>query len=197
MINLIPTDHKQATTYARYNTKLVGWLIGIAIAVVGLAIVVGGGLFYINQDISNYKVSNNEAEATLKADNEEETLSRVAEISGRLSLVVDVLSKEVLFSKLLPYLGTIMPDGTVLESLSLSREQAGGIDLSIGAVNEFAASQALANIKAEDNLLFTAADANSITCENKETIYLCTVSIRAVLVDENPFLLLNQGETNE
>lgn len=197
MINLIPTDHKQSTTFARYNTKLVGWLIGIAIAVFGLVVVVGGGLFYINQDVKNYKESIAISEQTLKAENEEETLARVAEISGRLSLVVDVLSREVLFSKLLPYLGSIMPDGTVLENLSLSREQAGGIDLSIGAVNEFAASQALANIKAEDNLLFTAADANSITCENKDTPYLCTVSIRAVLVDENPFLLLNQGETNE
>lgn len=90
-----------------------------------------------------------------------------------------------------------MPDGTILENLSLSREQSGGIDLSIGAINEFAASQALANIKTDNNLLFTAADANSIICENVDTPYICTASIRAILVDENPFLLLNQGASNE
>lgn len=197
MINLIPTGHKQSIAYARHNSKLVGWLMGIAIAVVGLAIVVGGGLFYINQDINNYKQSNAVSQETLKSEDEEETLARVAEISGRLSLVVNVLSREVLFSKLLPYLGTIMPNGTILEGLSLSRDQSGGIDLSIGAVDEFAASQALANIKADGNLLFTAADANSITCENKETIYVCTVTIRAVLTEENPFSLLSQGGSND
>lgn len=198
MINLIPTDHKQSIAYARHNTKLVGWLIGIAVAVVGLAIVVGGGLFYINQDVQNYKQAIAESEANLKAENEEEALARVAEISGRLSLVVDVLSREVLFSKLLPYLGSLMPEGTSLESLSLSREQAGGIDLSIGAVNEFAASQALVNLKSDKNLLFTAADANAVTCENTApAVYPCTVTIRAILVDENPFRLLNQGEKKE
>lgn len=196
MINLIPTDHKQSIAYARYNTKLVGWLLGIVIAVAGLAVVAGGGLFYINQDINNYKQSIAESEKSLKEENEEETLARVEEISGRLSLVVNVLSREVLFSKLLPYIGSLMPSGTVLENLSLSREQAGGIDLSIRARDEFAASQALANLKADENLLFTAADVNKITCEN-DTGYACSVSIRAVLVNENPFLLLNQGGSND
>ncbi len=192
MINLIPTDHKQAITYARYNSKLVGWLIGIVIAVAGLGLIASGGLFYINQDINHYKASIAESKELLKEENEEETLARVEEVSGQLSLAVDVLSREVLFSKLLPHLGTLMPDGTILENLSLSRELGGGIDLSIGATDEFRASQALANIKADDNLLFTAADANRITCENKDTDYVCTAFIRATLVEKNPFMLLNQ-----
>ncbi len=197
MINLIPTDHKQAISYARQNSKLIGWLTGILVAVVGLAIIAGGGLFYINQDINTYKATIDNSKQKLKAENEEETLARVDEISGRLSLVVDVLSREVLFSKLLPHVGSLMPNGTVLDNLSLSRDQVGGIDLSIGAVDEFAASQALVNLQTSENILFTGADANSVTCENKDTAYACTVSIRAVMVEDNPFLLLNQGGQDE
>lgn len=197
MINLIPTDHKTSITYARRNSKITGWLIGAIIAISGLAIIAGGGLFYINQDIARNEASIKETQSALTAENEKETLTRVEEIGGRLSLVVNVLSRELLFSKLLPYLGALMPEGAIFENFSLARDQIGGIDLTIGAIDEFAASQALANIKDPENLLFSEADANQITCENKNTIYVCTASIRAILIEKNPFLLLSQGASDD
>ncbi len=197
MINLIPPARKDSIRFARYNSTALGWIVGILLAILGLIVIAGGGLFYIRQDIKNHEQSIINTEADLKKQNQEETLKRAEEVSGRLSLVVNVLSKEVLFSKLLRHLGTLMPDGAILNNLSLSRDKAGGIDLSISAVNEFVASQALVNLQDSQNLLFSAADTNRITCENVDTIYVCETTIRAVLVEDNPFLILNQGEDSE
>lgn len=200
MINLIPPAQKQDIAYGRKNNMLVKWVAGSLIALIGLAIIGGGCLFYLQQDSKTYQASIDEAKSNLKTQNETETLARVGEISGRLNLVVDVLSKEVVFSELIPHLGSLMPEGAILRDLSINREQTGAIDLSIGAVNEFSASQALKNIQSsDDSLIFRGADANTINCEgaDDQAPYICTATITAVLTDTNPFLLLNQGAKDE
>lgn len=195
MINLMPPDKKSQITYARRNNFLIRWVIGIMFATAGIFVITGAGLFFLQRDSSNYRTSISESEQRLKEQKEEDTLAKVEDISGSLSLVVNVLSREVLFSKLLPHIGALMPDGTILRGLSLSRDQTGGIDLSIGAVDYESAAQALVNIQDSKSLLFTGADANKINCEGTEedAPYICTATVRAVLTSDNPFLLLNQG----
>lgn len=199
MINLLPPSRKQAVHYARLNSFLVNWIVGILVAVLGLLLISGGGLFYIQQDRKSHEQSITNAEAALKKQKEEETLTRVDSISNRLSLVVNVLSKEVQFSKLLPHVGSIMPDGTVLNDLSLTRDEQNGIELSIGAIDHTTASQALVNLQAADSLLFAGADINSVSCDGDpaETQYVCTASIRVLLVKDNPFLMLNEEGKND
>lgn len=199
MINLIPPSTKEEIAYGRKNSLMVRWVIGIALALAGLVVIGGGSLFYLKQDSKNYQKSIEEAELSLEQQGEKQVLEKVGEISGSLSLVVDVLSREVLFSKLLPHLGSLMPDGTILRDLSLNREQTGGINLSIGAINEFTASQALINLQNSEEVLFNGADANSINCEGdeKQMPYICTASVTVLLTGENPFLLLNQGAKDE
>ncbi len=199
MINLIPSSQKKSMAYARRNSMILKWVIIMLIAIAGLLVIFGGSLFYIKQDIKAHENSIKSGQKSLSDQNEQKTLERVSEISGRLSLVVDVLSKEVIFSKLLPHIGSLMPEGASLNGLSLSRESAGGIDLTIGATNYIVAAQALANIQASENLLFENADANDIVCDgiSNNGPYPCQATIRAVLVKDNPFLLLNQGAGNE
>lgn len=199
MINLIPNNKKNTITYARYNSVLLKWLIMILIVIAGLLVILGGSLFYIKQDIKAHEESINSSKKSLADQNEQATLERVSEVSGRLLLVVDVLSKEVVFSKLLPHIGSLMPNGASLNGLSLSRESAGGIDLTIGAANYIVAAQALANLQASESLLFESADANDIVCDgvSDNSTYPCQATIRAVLVKDNPFLLLNQGVSDE
>lgn len=198
MINLIPASNKASIYYARRNSFILGWLSLILFAVIGLVIILGGSMFYIRQEIKSNEQSIKTAQESLASQNEKETLERVAEISGRLSLAADVISKEVLFSKLLPYIGALMPDGTVLQGLSLSRDTQGGLDLTISATDYITASQALVNLQASDSLLFEGADANNITCDGStDPVYKCVASFRATLVKDNPFLLLNQGAKDE
>ena len=196
MINLMPPDKKQAIHYARHNTTLIGWITSIGFAALGIVLIAGGGLFYLKQDTKSYQAAIADTRAELHAQNETETLARVSEISGSLKLVVDVLSREVLFSKLLQQIGLVMPPGTILQDLSLSRDLAGGIDLLVGSVSYDAATQAQVNLQDASNGIFEKADIQGLNCdETKEgTVYICQTEIRALFLKDNPFLLLNQSE---
>lgn len=198
MINLIPSEKKTTIAYARRNAFLLRWLSMISLAVIGLFIIFGGSMFYLKQESKAFEQSISTTQKSLESQKEKETLERVAEISGRLSLVVDVISREVVFSELIPHIGALMPNGTVLQGLSLSRDTQGGLDLSIGATDYITASQALVNLQSSDSLLFEGADANNIVCEGiEDPVYTCVASIRAVIVKDNPFLFLNQEKKNE
>ncbi|MBA2279098.1 hypothetical protein H0V99_01490 [Candidatus Saccharibacteria bacterium] len=199
MINLMPPEYRQAISFSRRNTALIKWLIGIGIAATGLVLIAGGSMFYLKQDSKSLQQSIDSTKADLKSSNEEETLKRVAEISGSLKLVVDVLSREVLFSKLLQQIGLVMPSGTILQDLSLSRDLQGGIDLLVGASSYNTATQAQVNLQDQANGIFEKADIQSLSCEESSGVsgYPCQASMRALFIkDNNPFLLLNQEKDN-
>lgn len=198
MINLLPPEQKQVIRYARLNSRMLGWLNGAAIVFAGLAVITGGSLFYLNQDITGLQRTIDDAEHSLKVQKEDETLKQVAAMSGNFSLVVDVLSREVQFSKLLQHLGTLMPSGTILQDLSLSRDGTRGLTLTIGATDYDRAAQALVNLQSDQSLLFAGADATSVNCENDDLApYICIAEIQTILTEDNPFLLLNQGVGDE
>lgn len=198
MINLIPPDKRQSIRFGRLNTRLAGWLNSALFVFVGLAIITGGSLFYLRQDSSNLQESIDGTKKELAAQDEAETLSQVSEMSANFTLVVDVLSREILFSKLLQHLGSVMPTGTVLQDLRLSQDGSRGLTLSIGAIGYNQAAQALVNLQSDESLLFTGADATSINCENDQLApYICIAQVNTILAEDNPFLLLNQGESNE
>ncbi len=199
MINLMPPEHKESISYARRNNFLIRWITVIGIAALGIVIVAGGGLFYLKQDSKSYKVSTDITNSQLAAQNEAEILKRAEEMSGNLQLVVDVLSDEILFSKLLQQMGQVIPPGTILESLSLTNDLEGGLDLSIGAQSYEAGVRAQVNLADPANGIFEKADIGEVTCNPEEGIaYPCKATMRALFVkDNNAFLKLNQGESND
>lgn len=194
MINLMPTPQKQAIYYARRNTVILNWLAGLGLALVGVVVIISGSLFYLRQDSSTLKTSIDNDKKHLSAQKEEETLARAEEMSGNLKLAVDVLSNEVLFSRLLQQLGLVLPRGTVLQSLSLSSNIASsGINLEISAVDYESGSRAHVNLNDPDNGIFERADLEGITCseaDSSDPAYPCQVSIRALFGADNPFLLI-------
>lgn len=196
MINLLPTEHKQSILYARRNSNIVRWLLGIAVALAGIGIITGGSLFYLKQDSDTIQTSIDKTKNLLKEQKETETLARVEQMSGNLKLATEVLSNEVLFSKLLGSIGEVMPPGTALQSLSLTNNIAStGINLEVVAVSYEAGSRAHVNLNNPENGIFSRSDLLNITClpENDDSRYPCTVSIRALFKEKNQFLLINKG----
>ncbi|MDQ3123948.1 MAG: hypothetical protein M3Q14_04690 [bacterium] len=201
IINLMPPEHKEAIMYARRNSKIMRWLLGVSLAALLLIVVAGGGLFYLKQDSKAHQKNIETTKAALAAQNEAETFKRVQEIGENLNLVVDVLSDEVLFSKLLQQIGEVMPSGTILQDLSLTSDFKGGLSLRVGSVNYEAGTQAHVNLADKNNGIFEKADLINLTCtsgQNADPRYPCQVEIKALFnQDDNPFLLLNQNkETN-
>ena len=196
MINLLPPDLKDAYRYAHRNVRLVRWTVACALSLVGLVIISTSGLIYIQQTSRSYDSQISGAEASLRDQQLTATQAKVKDISSSLKLAVKVLSKEVLFSKLLTQLAAITPTRTVLTDLNISQEQT-SVDITALATDYTAATQLQANLADPDNKLFSKADIVTISCGTSATtpVYPCTVTIRALFVKNNPYLFINDGGT--
>lgn len=193
MINLLPDEDKQAIAYARYNSQLRSWIFGAFIGLAGVLLVVLGGQLMINENIDSFDQAIAANKQTLQEQDQKKTLENAKNIQQNFQLAVDVLSREVLFSKLLPRVGQVMPSGTVLENLSLNTEsEETAFDLSARAKDINTGSQIQVNLTDPDNKLFQKADLVNISCKtDEENLYPCSVSMRVLPTETNEFLLIN------
>lgn len=195
MINLLPTEAKQSISYARRNTMLIRWSFALLASLGIVAVISIFGYIYIQQAISDTKQQVATTQEQLKVQKLEDTQKRVQNISSSLKLVIQVLSKQVLFSSLLQQIGAAMPPNTVLTNLSINKLQ-GGIDLQVAATDYEAATQVQINLKDPKNQIFSDADLINSQCgiaTGTNGKYPCTVTIRAKFSTNNPFLFINRN----
>jgi type II secretory pathway component PulL len=193
MINLLPPSVKSGYRYGRRNVALRRWVILFVLAFIGLGGLATYGLLTLHQSTNNYNQQIASSEALFNKEKFSSVESQVQDISNSFRLVVQVLSKEVLFSELIKQIGVIMPDGANLSGLTISQLQ-GAIDITAVATNYDTASQVQVNLAAPANKLFSKADIVSITCDSNSASnpeYPCTVIVRAQFATNNPFLLIN------
>lgn len=198
MINLLPPDLKQDYRYARRNRRLLFWTFAFAVAIGGVIILTGVGLLAMNNSVDNNKEEIAQLDTRLASEDLAGTQKQVTAISGNLKLMSNVLSKEILFSELLTRLGTITPPGVVLTNLSISQTAGaiGAIDITARSVDYGGAARLQANLADPNNQIFSKADTISISCADAESTgiaaaYPCSVSIRALFAQDNPFLFIN------
>jgi len=194
MINLLPPDEKQAKLYGRRNTRLLRWLAGSLIGVVGILVVTFAGILYMNLTIKSYKNRISSAEEQLKVQKLEETQKAVQEMSDSFKLSTQVLSKQVQFSKLIENMGAVMPTGTALSGLTITSLQ-GGLDLYALAQNHDSSTQIQINLEDPKNKLFDKVDIVSITCSPENLAqfgYSCQIQLKARFTTNNQFLLIPQ-----
>lgn len=195
MINLLPPELKSEYKFARRNTKLLHMLGGFGVGIVGLAVIVAAGFFYLQLSASQYKAQVEDLRQGLEEQNQAEISKEVQEISDRLKLAVDVLSNQVLYSEFLKQLATVTPSGVGLTSVNIA-EYGGALDISAGALSYESATQLHVNLTDPENGIFESADIVNIGCNpGSEEQYPCTVAIRALFTKDNPFLLINDGAT--
>jgi type II secretory pathway component PulL len=195
MINLLPPDKKANFRYARKNVGLRRWATSLLLILVGLAGLATYGLLNFQQSTNSYEKQVAAAQADLAKSELPQTEAKVKDITGSLRLAAQVLSKEVLFSKLITQIGHAMPKDAVLSGLNIN-QTTGGIDLNANAKDYVTASQVQVNLANPDNKIFAKADIVSISCNaptQAKASYPCSVTIRALFTGNNPFLFINQG----
>lgn len=192
MINLLPDDTKQNISYARRNTILRKWIISTAIGVFGIVLIIAAGQLFVVRSTASWQQQVDTTKEQLGAQKLEETQSRVAEISDSVKLATQVLSKQVLFSKLLTQVGAAMPSGSSLQSLSISSPE-GGIDLTAVATSYQTATQVQVNLSDPNNNIFEKADIVNVSCleATGSDGYPCRVTIRALFAKDNNFQYVN------
>lgn len=198
MINLLPPDVKSSYSYARRNVGLLRWVMLFAIALVGFGAIVTFGLLSMQQSTQHTQNEITQQEATFKQEKYAETQKQVKDIGSSFKLVVQVLSNEVLFSKLLKQIAATIPAKASLTGLTINQSQT-AIDISATAADYATATQIQVNLSDPTNKIFSKADIVSINCNAQNTgdsskgqsIYPCAVSIRALFSNNNPYLFVN------
>ncbi len=195
MINLLPPDLKKTYRYATHNHRLVHWFILFGVGLVGVMAIAAAGIVYMQQSSERYTQNIAQTNQSLEKQDLAETQKEVKEISNNLKLVVQVLSREVLFSKLLKQLGTVTPSNTILTDLSIV-QTTGGIDITAKAIDYQAATQLQINLEDSRNKIFSKADIVAINCNEADPLakYPCTVTLRALFAENNPFLFINSSK---
>jgi Tfp pilus assembly protein PilN len=196
MINLLPPDVKQDYLYGSRNTMLLHWATAFLVGLVGLAVLATYGLVTIQRSANSYASQVATGQQQLAKQNLQGTEKKVKELSSDFKLVVQVLSQEVLFSKLLTQMATVIPSNTNLTGLTIN-QASGGIDITAKSTNYTAATQLQLNLQDPDNKIFSKADIVSITCSNSgdDTGHPCTIQIRALFANSNPYLFINSKGT--
>jgi Tfp pilus assembly protein PilN len=179
MINLLPPEHAALIRYGRQNTVLRKWLIGVAAALAGLALIMLSGWFYINRQEASLQKSIDATNQQLKSQNLAKVQSDAKEITGDIKVINQVLGSEIRFSDLIKSIGQDMPPGTVLGSLSLSKVS-GALDLTASATNYTSAAQIAANLSDPKNGLFSKVDIISVTCSTGGQAYNCSTTLKAL-----------------
>lgn len=203
MINLLPPEIKESMLYARRNTRLRRWAFGLFLSIIVIGATVAAGHLYLQQSIRSYTAQVKQGEEQLKIQKLEETQAQVQDLTNSLKLVVQVLSREVLFSKLLTQIGSALPSGSVLTDLSINKVQ-GGLDLRAAATDYQTATQVQLNLQDPNNKIFEKADIVNIQCSTKTATttggtvavqYPCTVQLRALFAQNNSFSFITKAQT--
>jgi Tfp pilus assembly protein PilN len=200
MINLLPPETKQSYRYARRNTRLLFWITAFLIAIIGVVVLTAAGNMAMDHSINQNRDDIANIDARLASQDAAGTQAQVTAITSNLKLMVNVLSKEILFSKLLTQLGNTTPSSVVLTGLSISETES-AIDVTARATDYNAAARLQANLADPNNKIFSKADIVTISCGSTtgetnatSTKYPCNVTIRALLAADNPFLFVNTGK---
>lgn len=195
MINLLPPERKETIRYGRQNVKLLHWLIGFAASIAGVFVIITFGQVYVNQATQDFEEQISRSEQTLAEQNIDEVQAKVQEITNTLTLVGEVLSRQVLFSDLIQAVGSTIPEGAVLTGLTISQID-GGIDLLAEATDYNTATQVQVNLQDVDNPIFASADIISVRCDSQnneqdvQVAYPCQINIRALFGENSQFLLI-------
>lgn len=198
-INLLPPQHKSDIVFARHNAVLKNWIIASCVGVAGIVIVIAAGFFFINQSTKATQKQVNDARTQLSAQKQEEVQKQVTSISDGVKLTLQVLQRQIFFSKLLVQVGAVMPPGSSLDTLTINSTQ-GGIDLSVFAQDYQAATQVQINITDPTKKLFEKADILNVTCTPVTTQtatlgqqYPCKSTIRALFAKDSSFQYVSSG----
>lgn len=196
MINLLASNSKQDIMYARRNTQMLRFSVIVIIVILGIALISLGGLFYIKKSQVEYTDQVNRTLTLLKEQELEQTQKNLETISNNIKLTTDVLSREVLFSKLIQQIGAAMPTSTNLTDLTINNTT-GGIDLTASASSYYSATQVQVNLADPANKIFDKADIVNIVCNSvnaTDVKYPCIINIRARFSPKASFYFITPKE---
>ena len=155
MINLLPPQAKENIRFARLNVTMIEYAVLVLVTTVGLISI----LFY-GQSLASHEeslLSNlvNDKRSNLSQYDSE--LAKAKELDKRIDTISALLGLETNFSKLLPAIGGIVPQGTVINGLELDTEDSNSLTINGESTSQTGPSIFRENLAKSDKL-FSRAD---------------------------------------
>jgi len=179
MINLIPEEIRLERQYGRKNRILVGYVLALLTTALLVATVMIGSRQFFGTNDSSIKTEIEQNNATIS-----QLQSKTADINttvARLDTVNKLYDSGISFSELVPKIGSLLPEGTVLNALSLTGESTDTLNLDVDLERPELAAILVTNLI--DSKLFEAADIGNINPKGAEgDRYLYGTSVRVSFV---------------
>lgn len=158
IINLLPLKLREERSFGRKNRLLIGYVLTLAITALLVAVVMLGSLMLFGTDEASLRAEIAENDATIAG-----LRSSTRELNDtvtRLETVNQLYESGIEFSELVPQIGSILPEGTVLNGLSLTGGSFDAISLDVDMERPELAAVLVKNLVESD--LFEAADIGNI-----------------------------------
>jgi len=174
MINLLPFDLRKERLYGRRNKILFSFVLCLFVTAGIVSFIMIGGIGFVGSEeegIAAEIASNNEQ--ILKLESE---IKDVSSVALRLRAADKLFDSSIVFSELVPQIGSLLPQGTIINSLALTGGETDPLTLDVNLSGANLAPVLQSNLIQSE--LFEAADVNSITpLGNTDTIYQFNASV--------------------
>lgn len=181
MINLLPPQVKEGRAYGRKNISLIGYSGALLATALTTAVIMLLSLQYIGSEEPDLRRTLDADQATVTA--LEAEIKSIENVATRLETAKKVAERSVKLSELIPQIGAVLPDGVVLNALSLSGGMTDSLQLDVDLREAGLAAVLIRNLVESD--LFEAADISSLsprgtgTDDSAGDIYQFTASLTA------------------
>jgi Tfp pilus assembly protein PilN len=133
MINLLPPEVKQEMRYSRFNAILLRYVRAIAAVCILLAGALIAGRYYLNQKIETATHSLGDTQHQI--DGYKQLQADTSQLTARIGSITTVQASQARFSELLTDLAEFMPQGTAINSVTLTGDDAKPVRLVVAALD--------------------------------------------------------------
>lgn len=159
MINLLPPALKETRRYGRKNISLFGYSLALLATALVTAGIMIAGIQFVGSDEPTLraKFQTDQEEITLL----EKDIQSIETIATRLETAKNIKAKSISFSELIPKIAAVLPDGVVLNALTLTGGATDPLKLDVDLRTADLGPVTIRNLV--DSKLFEAADISTLT----------------------------------
>jgi Tfp pilus assembly protein PilN len=146
MINLLPDETKSQIKAARANSSLIRLVIFLTLAVIFLGAACGASYLFLDNARTSAKnvILTNQS----KTNSYSSVLAQANTLMANFTIAKNIMDQQVSYSKIISGLASVMPEGVILDSLTLTNDTLSTpISLSLHAKNAAAAAALKTNIQ--------------------------------------------------
>lgn len=187
MINLLPPEYKEEITYGRRNRSLIGWIITMFAVLIGVIAIAFIGQLYIKSNVTYINKTIESTNARIESQKLVEGQKEAETFASNLKTVNRLLEDQLLFSKIITSLGSVLPGGVTVLNIDFEDSDK-ALKLQLQGKDEQAVTQGFINLSSTENTLFTKADLENVDCSQEDT---CVATVTVLLNKDSDFYFLN------